>query len=85
MRKKLLSKINLLLSALSLGLVGCHPAKSVVQPREPVERMYGPPVTIEPTPPKPQPTPLPEPPQPAPDPNEPTPVMYGVPWSEETR
>lgn len=93
MKKFFLTKLNVLLGAASLSLIGCHTAKNAAPVRNdaaaPVrsdatpERMYGPPMIVEPAPQKPYPEPLPEEPAPAPAPDEPTPVKYGVPWNSE--
>ena len=76
MKKKFLTKLNFLLGAASLGLIGCNVAKSSVQTpvkEDPFDgpKKYGPPLEIA--------VPLPEETQPAPDPDEPTPVKYGAP------
>ena len=79
MKKYFLTKLNFLLGAASLGLIGCGTTKNSVQ-----NNVTSDPITIEPVKaePKPQPVPLPEEPMPAPNPDEPTPVKYGVPYAE---
>jgi hypothetical protein len=74
MKKYFLTKLNFLLGAASIGLIGCNVAKSSVQTPakdEPFDgpKKYGPPTEMA----------APTPEQQTPPPDEPTPVMYGAP------
>ena len=95
MRKRFLTRMNVVLGALSLGLAGCGSCKKASAPQEPQEpRKYGPPTEVEviekygilPYVDEPRDEPTQAPDTVAPEP-EPIPVLYGPPpgWDDELK